>query len=203
MECTGTDASARSGIDWPIAADDRGCRPAPRRSSTATWSEETAPTEEANPAAASAPSPRAIVTCISNCPNSAEVLSTQRKSQWVSRADEPGFPRLLAHIRSHPNGPPSALHHTVTGRPRRLLHGGGITERRGRAIEGETELEDIRTRDELIADAAIARYQAGRFREAAAAMSEDFIQSALRSRARELETAVAVLEAKAAEMLAG
>jgi hypothetical protein len=53
MECTGTDASARSGIDWPIAADDRGCRPAPRRSSTATWSEETAPTEEANPAAAS------------------------------------------------------------------------------------------------------------------------------------------------------
>jgi hypothetical protein len=62
---------------------------------------------------------------------------------------------------------------------------------------------DIRTRDELLADAAIARYQAGRFREAAASLDEDFIKSALRSRARELETAVAVLEAQAIKMMPG
>jgi homoserine kinase len=60
---------------------------------------------------------------------------------------------------------------------------------------------DIRTRDELLADAAIARHQASRFREAAAIVNDDLVESALRSRARELETAVAVLEAKAAEML--
>jgi hypothetical protein len=55
----------------------------------------------------------------------------------------------------------------------------------------------------LLADAAIARYQAGRFREAAASLDEDFIKSALRSRARELETAVAVLEAQAIKMMPG
>lgn len=63
------------------------------------------------------------------------------------------------------------------------------------------ELErDERTRAELLADAAIAKDQAARFRQAATMIDDDLVQSALRARARELETLVATLDARVAEM---
>jgi hypothetical protein len=59
---------------------------------------------------------------------------------------------------------------------------------------------DNRTREELLSDAARARYQADRFRQAAVVINDDLVESALRARARELETLVALLEAKVAKM---
>jgi hypothetical protein len=63
------------------------------------------------------------------------------------------------------------------------------------------ELEsDERTRLELLADAAVAKDQAARFKRAATMIDDDLVQSALRARARELETLVATLDARVAEM---
>lgn len=63
------------------------------------------------------------------------------------------------------------------------------------------ELEsDDRTRAELLADAAIAKDQAVRFRRAAEMIDDDLVQSALRARARDLETVVAMLDEKVATM---
>jgi hypothetical protein len=63
------------------------------------------------------------------------------------------------------------------------------------------ELEsDERTRAELLADAAVAKDQAARFRRAAMMIDDDLIQSALRARARELETLVAMLDERVATM---
>jgi hypothetical protein len=63
------------------------------------------------------------------------------------------------------------------------------------------ELEsDDRTRAELLADAAIAKDQAARFKRAATMIDDDLVQSALRARARELETLAATLDARVAEM---
>jgi hypothetical protein len=59
---------------------------------------------------------------------------------------------------------------------------------------------DSRTRTELAADLEIARHQATRFRQAAAIVNDDLVESALRARARELETLIAILEAKIAKM---
>jgi hypothetical protein len=55
----------------------------------------------------------------------------------------------------------------------------------------------------LLEDAAIARHQASRFKQAATIINDDLVESALRARARELETLVAMLEAKAAKMPPG
>lgn len=68
----------------------------------------------------------------------------------------------------------------------------------GRGLEMDL---GIRTGAELLADASLARQHAGRFRHAAAIVNGDLVEAALRSRARELETAAATLEAKAAGML--
>ncbi|HEY3918464.1 MAG TPA: hypothetical protein VGL83_11760 [Stellaceae bacterium] len=62
---------------------------------------------------------------------------------------------------------------------------------------------DDRTRAQLLEDAAIARHQASRFKQAATIINDDLVESALRARARELETLVAMLEAKAAKMPPG
>jgi hypothetical protein len=62
---------------------------------------------------------------------------------------------------------------------------------------------DNRTRAELLADLEIARQQANRFKQAAAIVGDDLVESALRARARELATLVAVLEAKIAKMPPG
>jgi hypothetical protein len=72
----------------------------------------------------------------------------------------------------------------------------------GRTLaETTVELDsDDRTRAELLADAAIAKDQAARFRRAATMIDDDLVQSALRARARELETLVATLEDKVATM---
>jgi hypothetical protein len=61
---------------------------------------------------------------------------------------------------------------------------------------------DNRTREELLADAATARHQASRFRQAAVIVNDDLVESALQARARELDTLVALLEAKVAKMSA-
>lgn len=58
-----------------------------------------------------------------------------------------------------------------------------------------------RTPAELLSDAAIARHQAGRFKQAAAIINDDLVESCLRARARELETLVAILEARIAKMV--
>jgi hypothetical protein len=55
----------------------------------------------------------------------------------------------------------------------------------------------------LLADLEIARQQANRFKQAAAIVGDDLVESALRARARELATLVAVLEAKIAKMPPG
>ena len=70
------------------------------------------------------------------------------------------------------------------------------------AIGDETvELEpDDRTRAELLADAAMAKDQAVRFKRAADMIDDDLVQSALRARARELETLVAMLDERVAKM---
>lgn len=47
---------------------------------------------------------------------------------------------------------------------------------------------DERTRAELLADAAVAKDHAARFKRAATMIDDDLVQSALRARARELET---------------
>jgi hypothetical protein len=63
------------------------------------------------------------------------------------------------------------------------------------------ELEiPARTRAELLSDLEIARHQASRFKQAAAIINDDLVEAALRSRARELETLIDVLEAKLAKM---
>jgi hypothetical protein len=63
------------------------------------------------------------------------------------------------------------------------------------------ELEpDDRTRAELLADAAVAKDQAARFKRAADMIDDDLVQSALRARARELETLVAKLDERVAKM---
>lgn len=63
------------------------------------------------------------------------------------------------------------------------------------------ELEsDDRTRAELLADAAIAKDQAARFKRAAEMIDDDLVQSALRTRARDLETPVAELDERVAAM---
>lgn len=59
---------------------------------------------------------------------------------------------------------------------------------------------DNRTREELQSDLAIARHQASRFRQAAGIINDDLVEAALRSRARELETLAAILEARLAKM---
>jgi hypothetical protein len=61
---------------------------------------------------------------------------------------------------------------------------------------------DNRTREELLADAATARHQASRFRQAAVIINDDLVESALQARARELDTLVALLEAKVEKMSA-
>jgi hypothetical protein len=57
-----------------------------------------------------------------------------------------------------------------------------------------------RTRAELESDLEIARHQASRFKQAAAIIKDDLVEAALRSRARELETLIDILEAKLAKM---
>jgi len=57
-----------------------------------------------------------------------------------------------------------------------------------------------RTRAELLSDLAIARHQAWRFRQASGIVNDDLVEAALRSRARELETLAAILEARVAKM---
>ena len=59
---------------------------------------------------------------------------------------------------------------------------------------------DSRTREELLSDVATARQQASRFRQAAVIVNDGLVEAALRARARELDTLVAMLEAKAAKM---
>ena len=66
----------------------------------------------------------------------------------------------------------------------------------GRHFGGNAMEADDRTRAELVADLEIARQHAGRFKRAAAIVKDDLVESALRTRVRELETLVAVLEAK-------
>ena len=66
---------------------------------------------------------------------------------------------------------------------------------------GTVELEsDDRTRAELLADAAVAKDHAARFRRAADMIDDDLVQSALRTRARDLETLVAMLDERVAAM---
>jgi hypothetical protein len=63
------------------------------------------------------------------------------------------------------------------------------------------ELQEVqRTRAELQSDLDIARHQASRFKRAAAIINDDLVEAALRSRARELDTLIAVLEAKLLKM---
>jgi hypothetical protein len=66
---------------------------------------------------------------------------------------------------------------------------------------GTVELEsDDRTQAELLADAAIAKDQAAPFKRAADMIDDDLVQSALRARARDLETLVAKLDERVATM---
>ena len=60
---------------------------------------------------------------------------------------------------------------------------------------------DNRTRAELQSNVAIARQHVGRFKQAAIIVNDDIVESCIRARVRELETLVAVLEARMAEMI--
>jgi predicted signal transduction protein with EAL and GGDEF domain len=61
------------------------------------------------------------------------------------------------------------------------------------------EPPDQRTAEELLAEAAKARHDAKRFRQAAEVIHDDIVERSLRARAEELETLAGLLEAQAAK----
>lgn len=64
-------------------------------------------------------------------------------------------------------------------------------------------LPDDRPPEELLAEAAKARHDAERFRQAAAIVHDDIVERSLRARAEELETLARLLEAQASKKQPG
>lgn len=60
-------------------------------------------------------------------------------------------------------------------------------------------LPDQRAPEELLAEAAKARHDAARFRQAATIVHDDIVERSLRARAEELENLAQLLEAQASK----